>query len=393
MFIISKWNLISMKTEIIYSKLFNRHDNPNHPENAKRTDVMMDALFNSDLMDDVCIVEPPLLPEQQLYSVHNEFMIARVKAMSKFKDSWIDSDTYISKDDFSTARRAAGGMVQLCQDVLQGKTENGYALVRPPGHHATPSQSMGFCLFNNIALGAQHLIEQGKRVLIFDPDVHHGNGTQDIFYNSNKVLFQSFHLSPHFPGTGSIDEIGVDDGEGYTVNAPLPHKTGEITIQRLFDEVFKPIAEQFKPDIILVSTGYDSHFADRLGGLYLGINFFGEIIRQLQEIQKISKAGNKGIWFNKDKDPQGWMLKKTCLKQLLKLVPKEFQLGTSLHYDNVVEGGGFLTMDGDQIVEVKRASPNFGGSNVFAQALEEDNSGIQSIEEIDEEVPTKDLFN
>lgn len=114
---------------------------------------------------------------------------------------------------------------------------------------------------------------------------------------------------------------------------------------------------------------------------------------ELQEIQKISKAGNKGIWFNKDKDPQGWMLKKTCLKQLLKLVPKEFQLGTSLHYDNVVEGGGFLTMDGDQIVEVKRANPSFNTGNVFAKALEEDNAEIQNVEEVDEELPAKDLFN
>jgi acetoin utilization deacetylase AcuC-like enzyme len=144
---------------------------------------------------------------------------------------------------------------------------------------------MGFCLFNNISLAAYDLVKKGKRVLIFDPDVHHGNGTQDIFYGSDKVLFQSFHLSPHFPGTGPIEDIGEKKGEGYTMNAPFPRGTGETTIQQLLDDVFKPAAEQFDPDIILVSSGFDSHYSDLLGGLHLGIDFFGDIIRQYQNIQ------------------------------------------------------------------------------------------------------------
>jgi acetoin utilization deacetylase AcuC-like enzyme len=145
---------------------------------------------------------------------------------------------------------------------------------------------MGFCLFNNIAIAARQLVEQGKRVLIFDLDVHHGNGTQDIFYDTDKVLYQSFHLSPHFPWTGDIEEIGTHDGEGYTVNAPLPRKTGKQTVQRLFDELFIPIGKQFNPDIILVSSGYDSHHADQLGGIHLDIDYFGTMIQLLQHIQK-----------------------------------------------------------------------------------------------------------
>lgn len=181
-----------MSTEIIYSKTFNHHDNSAHPENAKRTDVMMDALLNSDLINHVEIVEPEILPEERLFSVHDEDMVFQIKKMSKLEESWVDPDTYVNYNDFDTARLAAGGIVQLCQDASSGRVDNGFALVRPPGHHATKHKSMGFCLFNNIALAAKDLTEKGKRVLIFDLDVHHGNGTQDIFYDNDKVLYHRF---------------------------------------------------------------------------------------------------------------------------------------------------------------------------------------------------------
>lgn len=274
-----------MNTKIIYSKTFDNHDNQGHPENAKRTTLMIDALKQSELVDRVDISEPTLLPEQQLFKVHNDEMIYQIKAMSRLPEGWIDLDTYVCHNDFETARLAAGGMVTLSNEVMNGKAKNGFALVRPPGHHATKTRSMGFCLFNNISLAAYNLMKKGKKVLIIDPDVHHGNGTQEIFYGSDKVLYQSIHLSPHFPGTGPIEEIGEKNGEGYTINAPFPRGTGETTIQQLLDEIFKPVAKQFNPDIILVSSGFDSHHADLLGGLHLGIDFFGQIIRQYQTIQ------------------------------------------------------------------------------------------------------------
>ena len=275
-----------MRTEIIYSDIFNRHDNMDHPENAQRTDVMIDAFRQSQLNNKIPIIDPQIIPEQDLYTVHNAEMITQVKAMSKLPEFWIDPDTYMSQNDFHTARLAAGAMVQLCNDVIKGKTQNGFALVRPPGHHATMNTSMGFCLFNNISIAAQQLVKQGKRVLIFDLDVHHGNGTQDIFYDTDKVLYQSFHLSPHFPWTGEIDEIGEQDGKGYTVNAPIPRKTGIQTVQQLFDEIFIPIGRKFKPDIILVSSGYDSHHADQLGGIHLDIDYFGTMLQLLKDIQQ-----------------------------------------------------------------------------------------------------------
>jgi acetoin utilization deacetylase AcuC-like enzyme len=205
--------------------------------------------------------------------------------MSTIGDVWIDLDTYVCKNDYHTARLAAGGVLNLCTNIMQNKIQNGYALIRPPGHHATRERSMGFCLFNNTALAAYAITQQGKRVLIFDHDVHHGNGTQEIFYHRNDVLYQSLHLSPHYPGTGHITEIGTQDGTGYTINAPLAHGNGDTAVSQLLDEIFLPIAQQYKPDLIIVSVGYDSHHADVLGGIRFTTNFFGEMITRYQTIQ------------------------------------------------------------------------------------------------------------
>jgi acetoin utilization deacetylase AcuC-like enzyme len=144
---------------------------------------------------------------------------------------------------------------------------------------------MGFCLFNNAGLAAHSLSKIGKRVLIFDHDVHHGNGTQSIFYKRKDVMYQSFHLSPHYPGTGAVSEIGEAEGKGYTINAPLGFGQGDGAVSQLFEEIFIPITTQFKPHIIIISAGYDSHHSDQLGGLKLTANFFGEMVRRFQEIQ------------------------------------------------------------------------------------------------------------
>ena len=274
-----------MTTQIVYSSEFNRHDNVGHPENAERLLVMMKAVQHAPFYEKLAFIEPTMVSEELLFSVHSKEMIQQIKDISDQGNSWIDLDTYVCKKDYMTARLAAGGVVDACQNVISGKADNAFAMVRPPGHHATSNRSMGFCLFNNAALAAQHISNQGKRVLIFDHDVHHGNGTQSIFYDRNDVLYQSFHLSPHYPGTGAINEIGHGSGKGYTVNAPLFHGAGDGVVSRLLEEVFLPIARQFKPDIIIVSSGFDSHHADHLGGLALTADFFGEMIKRYQEIQ------------------------------------------------------------------------------------------------------------
>lgn len=274
-----------MKTQIAYSKDFNKHDNADHPENAKRLQVMMREIQNASFYDKLDFFEPDLISEEALYSVHSDDMIQQVKDISSTGDSWIDMDTYVCKSDYETARKAAGGLLQISRNVLDGKADNGFALVRPPGHHATHERSMGFCLFNNAALTANELSKKGKQVLVFDCDVHHGNGTQYLFYDRCDIMYQSFHLYPHYPGTGPVEDVGEGDGEGYTINAPLSHGNGNEAVSQLLDEIFLPIARQFKPDIVIVSSGYDSHHLDPLGGLKLTSNFFGEIIAKLQNIQ------------------------------------------------------------------------------------------------------------
>jgi acetoin utilization deacetylase AcuC-like enzyme len=274
-----------MKTQVLYSDEFSKHDNVSHPENAQRLYVMMEELKHAPFYNDLEFIKPDLLPEKSLYEVHSSDMIEQIKEMSKKYESWVDLDTYVCESDFETARLAAGGLVKACNNVIEEKAKNAFALIRPPGHHATKTRSMGFCLFNNAAIAANMLTKQGKKVLIFDFDVHHGNGTQDIFYNRNDVMYQSTHLSPHYPGTGDIDEIGIGKGEGYTINAPLSYGIGNKAVTKILDSIFLPIAKQFNPDLIIISSGYDCHYQDPLGGLKFTTNFFGEMIKKYKKIQ------------------------------------------------------------------------------------------------------------
>ncbi len=274
-----------MSTQIVFSEEFSKHNNRGHPENAERLNVMIEEIKKTPFYNDIEFIKPELLPENLLYEIHSERMIEQIKEMSTEYEAWVDMDTYVCNSDFETARLAAGGLLKASINVLKGKVDNAFALVRPPGHHATKNRSMGFCLFNNAAIAANELTKQGKKILIFDFDVHHGNGTQDIFYDRNDVMYQSFHLSPHYPGTGDTNETGIGKGEGFTVNIPVSHGNGDNAISKTIDEVFLPIAKQFKPELIIFSSGYDSHHLDPLGGLRLTSHFYREIISKFQEIQ------------------------------------------------------------------------------------------------------------
>ena len=274
-----------MTTKIFYSDEFNKHDNLGHPENSKRLKVMLQEIKDSDFYNELDFVEPKILDEKILKKIHSDRMIQQIKDISSYGDSWIDLDTYVCKSDFEIARLAAGAVLQACDAVIEKKADNAFALVRPPGHHATKNRSMGFCLFNNAAIAANELAKNKKKILIFDCDVHHGNGTQEIFYDRNDVMYQSFHLFPHYPGTGDIDEIGEDKGKGFTINAPLSYGLGDKAVDSVLENIFLPISEQFNPDIIIISTGYDSHHLDPLGGLKLTSNFYGTLIKKLQKIQ------------------------------------------------------------------------------------------------------------
>jgi acetoin utilization deacetylase AcuC-like enzyme len=193
-------------------------------------------------------------------------------------------DTVVSPKSCEAATLAVGALIDAVNLVLDGKAKNAFALVRPPGHHAGPYYALGFCLFNNVAVAASYLLRRRnlERVLILDIDAHHGNGTQEIFYNSNKVLYISLHEDPKgFPGTGFVDEIGEGEGIGYTVNVPFPFRTGDAVYERAFDEVVVPISRQFRPQFILVSAGFDGHYADPVGALSLSMKGYEEIFDKI----------------------------------------------------------------------------------------------------------------
>lgn len=247
---------------IIYNKIFLEHETGSHPENKRRL-MSLGKLPDS----------PIESGEVFLDLVHKTDYIAQIQEACACGGGYLDLDTIVSQQSYEAAIRAAGAVVAASQS-------NDFALVRPPGHHAYPARASGFCLFNNIAIATQKLVNEGKRVLIFDFDGHCGDGTETFFYKSDKVLFWSLHQYPAFPGIGSEDEIGEGEGKGFTVNVPLPPGSGDDLFWKAM-EALLPIAKQFTPDAVAVSAGFDAHHADPLLDLRLSAMTYyrlGEIL-------------------------------------------------------------------------------------------------------------------
>jgi acetoin utilization deacetylase AcuC-like enzyme len=181
----------------------------------------------------------------------------------------LDPDTYTTKHSWQLAQNAAGGAVSLAAKVWNREVKTGFALTRPPGHHATPSRGMGFCLINNIAVAAEYLLakEGAEHVSIIDLDLHHGNGTQDIFWTRSDVSYISIHQAPFYPGTGAVGDIGAGSGEGYTLNLPIPGQSGDLAFETLISEIVIPFLSSVQPEILLISFGFDTHWRDPLGSM------------------------------------------------------------------------------------------------------------------------------
>lgn len=267
------------KTGIVYTpKYLNHNPGPSHPESPKRLKVMMEALNSSHIIDgEKCkIFEPDPARIEDVELIHHPDYIRLVNRVCSSGGGLLDlGDTEVSPESFEVALYAVGGGLKAVDLVLAKKVENAFAFVRPPGHHAGPYTASGFCIFNNIAIAAMYLLRQIKldRILILDVDAHHGNGTQEVFYDTDQVMFISLHQDPRgFPGTGFVDEIGEKDGLGYKVNFPFPFKTCDETYEKAFTQVITPIVEQYKPQFILVSAGFDGHFSDTVAGLSLTVN-------------------------------------------------------------------------------------------------------------------------
>lgn len=258
------------------------HNEPGHPERPERVEVIRNALEQAGWWQPYPHLNPLEIPPKVLQAVHTPTFLARLEQVCR-RGQHYDMDTYTTPESWELALSAAGGAIAVATSVWVGSARRGFALTRPPGHHATHDQAMGFCLLNNVALAAQYLIheEGAQRLAIVDVDLHHGNGTQDIFYRRKDVFYSSTHQYPHYPGTGSLDEIGKGEGVGYTANFPLPPFSGDKAFQAIMEELLMPLLNRYQPEMILVSYGFDPHWRDPLGSLLLSASGFHNLVKAL----------------------------------------------------------------------------------------------------------------
>lgn len=283
-----------MATALVYDPLFLDHDTGRHPENAGRLQAITSALESDEsLWRQLVKQSPQAATDAEITRCHSARLLDHVEALCQRGVPFIDVDTRICPKSFEVARLAAGAAVNAVDGVMSGEVENAFALVRPPGHHATATEAMGFCLFNNVAIAARHVQDRygAEYVLVVDWDVHHGNGTQEIFYEDGTVSYFSTHQFPYYPGTGSARERGEGKGEGLTLNIPLSAGTSARAHREAFSEGLKEIVRLFHPDLVIISAGFDSRRGDPLGGLLLEDRDFAEMTREVMDLAARHASG------------------------------------------------------------------------------------------------------
>jgi acetoin utilization deacetylase AcuC-like enzyme len=292
---------------VVSDRLFLEHAAPggDHPERPERLQAASRALESARLSCPRVDLERRDATRDELERVHSpEYLDALSRIAGRC--GYLDADTYFVASTYAAALRAAGGCVALVDALIDGQARYGVALVRPPGHHARPSAAMGFCLLNNVAVAAAHARARGAgRVAIVDWDVHHGNGTQEIFYADPSVLYVSLHQFPFYPGTGDTRERGTGDGVGATVNIPLSAGAGDAVYAAAFDRIVGPAIETFDPDLVLVSAGFDAHERDPLAQMRVTDRGYAEMLRRLGEAIPRGPAGRMGLVLEGGYDLEG----------------------------------------------------------------------------------------
>jgi len=268
-----------MRVGLFDDPIFREHDaGAGHPERPERLEAARGGLKEAGLEGDLILRDPRPASREELLAVHTAEHVDLV-ARTDGRSHRFDPDTLAGPHSYTAALRAAGAVAGAVDEVLDGTLDRAFCIVRPPGHHATSGRAMGFCLFNNVAVAAARALERGlERVVVVDPDVHHGNGTQEIFWEDPRVLYVSSHQFPFYPGTGALDEVGEGAGRGFTVNLPMPAGLGDQDYSRAYREIVEPIGRAFDPQLVLVSAGFDAHEADPLGGMKLTAAGFAEVM-------------------------------------------------------------------------------------------------------------------
>ncbi|MEM2105650.1 MAG: histone deacetylase [Candidatus Bathyarchaeia archaeon] len=348
------------KTAVIFSPKYYRHNTGRgHPESARRIGVIVKELRKGVISKSKHwqFVEPERANIDKIQFVHDSDYIRFVRNVCKAGGGILDSgDTVVSTESFDVAAYAVGGTLRAVDIVMAGKFDNAFALVRPPGHHAGKFSAAGFCIFNNVAVAAQHLLKDFglNRVLILDIDAHHGNGTQEIFYGTDKVMYISLHEDPRgFPGTGFVDEIGEGEGLGFNVNVPLPFGANDALYLKAFNEIAIPTMSQYKPQFILVSAGLDGHYIDPVANLSLSAHCYGKVYEEIVRLAS-TLCGGKLVFVLEG----GYSLK--FVGKLAALAIAKMSGSSYIVNDVVVDASAHVRMLGEKVLrEVKKVHGTF----------------------------------
>ena len=330
------------KVGIVLDKLYVDHDNgPGHPETYERILAIVDMLNFTKFMEEVVRIEPRDATKEEISLVHTPEHYDKMAATKGKPRVFLDADTSTCPVTFDAAVRASGGLLSAIDSVLDGEVDRAFPLVRPPGHHAEADRPMGFCFFNNVAVGAAYLtqVKGLERVMVIDWDVHHGNGTQHIFEDNPNVLFFSSHQFPFYPGTGAAEEVGTGDGKGFTVNVPMAPGMGDDEFIKIFEEILKPIAVQYNPEFILVSAGFDTFIEDPLGGMKVTPEGYAKQTRFLTDLADTICDGKIVFLLEGGYSLDGlWISTKEVIEELLDKEKTEYDIGgTQTKVDGLVE--------------------------------------------------------